>query len=215
MHFVARCLMSIAALAASSLAWAQVPPPPTGPDVHFRDADPAARVIFGKAASDAGRSRIEQHVINYPLDSRGWSALAFARSLQGDTDGFEQALQTAQQLSQNNVFSRRRVAWSEGWSRLNLGHVPEAVSAWTQAFQLHGGRPYWIPYSLAVTAELSGERDVALAWYTQAAKDFPERWDERSGVLRMTGHWQPSERAAMLRLFAAWQHERARLLASP
>lgn len=192
------------ALLLSAAATAQPPPLLLAADQHYRDDDPAARIWFFAVDSATGRAHLDAYIADHPADPRGWSALAYAHALAGEVEACEQALQRAEQRAGSSALKQRRAAWSEGWARLQLGQVESAMRAWGRAYRLHGGHPYWVPASMAVAAELGGRRQQALAWYTLAAKAFPERWTRPDGIARTTAHWRPAEREAMSALAAAW-----------
>jgi len=89
----------------------------------------------------------------------------------------------------------------------NSRSAKAAASAWSGSAHLHGGQPYWLPYSMAVLAELDGPRDLAIRWYAAAVRSQP-RWGRSEGVARSTWYWQRKESEAMDRVFDAWRaHE--------
>ncbi len=188
-------------------AAAQVPPAPA--EGRFLDPDRAARVHFGELDSEHGRARLERHLQRRPDDSRGWTARAFWHAVtHGDAAAALADLERARGVIEGHPLRERETLWSEGWIRLHLGHVPEARDAWTRAMQMHGGRPFWVPHSFAVLAELGGERHVALGWYAVAVRDMPQRWGSREQALAYTRRWRDAERNAMLALHDAWRAER-------
>lgn len=192
---------------AAGFPQAQVPPPPPDAGV-FADRDNAARVWFRSLHTDRGRAQLQRHLQRKPDDSRAWSASAFLHAQRGDAAAALADLERARGVIVDSPLRERETLWSEGWIRLTLGQVPEARNAWVQALRLHGGRPYWVPYTFAVLAELGGERHTALAWYERAARAMPARWGTRHGMLAHTRHWQASERAAMVALYEAWAAQR-------
>lgn len=196
-----RCFLLLALLGLVTHAVAQVPPPPEG---RFNERDIAARVYFPRLHEPAGLDALFRHLEKRPGDSRGWTARAYWHAVHGREAEALADLERARSVIDRSVRRTRETLWSEGWIRLLLGHVPEASAAWTEAIRLHGGRPYWAPYSFALLAELGGERHTALAWYQRAAWDYPERWGTRRGVLHHTRHWREPERAPMLALYEAW-----------
>ena len=195
------CLLAFL-LAGLSLAQAQIPPPPAG--VKFTDPDPTARVFFPRIASELGRSRLDRHIERHPQDPRGWSGRAFAASLQGKRESATADLARAHALIGGDPIRQREVLWSTGWIQLTLGRFDRAAEAWVQSVKLHGGRPYWVPYSFSVLAELAGQRDIALAWYSVAVDDAPRTWGRRRAMVDKTSHWQVRERDAIRRVYEAW-----------
>lgn len=195
-----RCGLLLVLLCAG-VAAAQVPPPPAE---RFKHPDPAARVYFPRLDEAAGLDKLFRHIEKRPGDSRGWTARAYWHAVNGREAEALADLERARGVIDGSQRRMRETLWSEGWIRLLLGHVPEASAAWTEAVGLHGGRPYWVPYSFALLAELGGERQIALAWYQRAVWDYPERWGTRHGVLRHTRHWRDPERLPMLALYEAW-----------
>lgn len=183
-------------------AAAQVAPPPAA--AVFIDRDSAARVFFPALETEAGRARLERYLRRRPDDPRAWGARAYVHALDGNVDAMRADLERAHGVVDANALATRNTLWSEGWARLHVGQVPEAHAAWTRAMQMHGGQPFWVPYTFALLAELGGERHTAMAWLELAARAMPGRWGTRDAVLASTRHWQDAEREAMLALFDAW-----------
>ena len=97
----------------------------------------------------------------------------------------------------------RRVLWSRGWSRYDMGDVPGALRDWRECVRLHGGRPYWVPYTFALAYWTQGDSAQALAWYSAAAASH-EPWGSEAGMSDKTRHWRPEQRERMQALFKAW-----------
>ena len=178
-------------------------PMPVG-SAKFIQADPAARIYFPRLDTERGRNRLARHVARLPEDSRGWSAQAYLAAIEGQPERVEYGLSQARHTAGDSVLRQREALWSEGWVRLQLDQPSTAAAAWLQAMQLHRGRPYWVPYSLAVLGELAGERNVAVAWYALAARSAPSVWGTRYGMQQYTSHWRESEREAIARVYDAW-----------
>jgi tetratricopeptide (TPR) repeat protein len=208
-----RSMLAATLLAASALATAQVAAPPA--DSVFTDPDPTAKVFFPRVETPSGRARLDAHIAANPADSRGWGARAVAHAFAGESDAALADLERARGVNDSNPLRQRNTLWSEGWARLHLGHVPEAHAAWSESVRLHGGRPFWVPYSFALLAELGGEPHVALAWYETAVRSAPQKWSQRGSLERATRHWQHAEREAILAVFERWNARTAESGARP
>jgi tetratricopeptide (TPR) repeat protein len=208
-----RFMLAATLLASSVLVTAQVAPPPA--DGVFTDPDPTALIFFPRVDTPAGRARLDAHISANPADSRGWGARAVAHAFAGEADAALADLERARGVNDANPMRLRNTLWSEGWARLHLGHVPEAHAAWSESVLHHGGRPFWVPYSFALLAELGGEPHVALAWYEIAVRSAPQKWSQREALERATRHWQPAEREAIRAVFERWSARAAGQDASP
>lgn len=180
---------------------AQVPAPPAG--ATFRDPDPAAHIHFRDLDTTRGIAKLERHLEKQPDDPRGWSASAFRHSLKNDAEAALAELAKARALVGSSERRQRELLWSTGWIHFNLGDYAAASAAWIEAVKTHGGQPWWVPHSFAVLAELAGERETALAWFTLAAQNSPSVWGTRRGTQRYVRSWNELERAAALRLYEA------------
>ena len=170
----------------------------------FVEPDVTARIFFSDTSTARGRARLDRYLERNPDDSRALTAQAYQAAIDGQVQHAMAYLEHARAAAKGSSRREREVLWSQGWIYLNLGQYDEASAAWTQSLQVRGGKPYWIPYSFAVLAELASEREVALAWYGIAAHSWPSVWGTRRGVRQHTKHWRDSERDAIYRLYDAW-----------
>lgn len=187
-------------------AAAQLPTPPDG--ATFTDPDRAARIHFRDLDTERGAAKLQRHLEAKPNDPRAWTASAFRHSLERNAEAAIEHLERARALVGDSDRKRRELLWSEGWIQLNLGNYPAASTAWIEAVKTHGGQPRWVPHSYALLAERAGERGTALAWFALAARNHPQTWGTRHGVLQYTRPWHQHERDAALRLYEA--HAEAR-----
>jgi tetratricopeptide (TPR) repeat protein len=170
----------------------------------FVEPDVTARIYFSHTDTARGRARLDRHLERRPNDSRALAGRAYQAAIDGQVQLALADLDRARAAAQGSSRREREVLWSQGWIHLNLGQFNQAAAAWNEALQRHQGKPYWIPYSFAVLAELAGERTVALAWYEIAAHSWPSVWGTRHGMQQHTRHWRDGERAAIYRLYDAW-----------
>lgn len=98
----------------------------------------------------------------------------------------------------------RQVRWSYGWALTLVDDHAGAMGQWQQAAELHGGRPFWMPYSTALVLWQAGHREEALGGYQRAVDGFPQRWTTPDGVRQYTRHWRPEQQEAILAVQAAW-----------
>jgi tetratricopeptide (TPR) repeat protein len=171
---------------------------------HYPDADRQARIRVPQLEDEVRFKQLQRSARRGQLTPVGLAALAFGYSIRGDEANAGIALDAARSHAGRRTLVLRHVLWSAGWSYLNLGDYESAARAWTESAQLHGGQPFWLPYSMAVLAELDGQRELAIRWYAAAVRSQP-RWGSAEGVARSTWYWQRKESEAMDRVFHAWR----------
>lgn len=196
------CLIALFALGFSISSTAAELPVPLAS--HYPDADQQARIRVPQLEDEARFKQLQRSARRGQLTPAGLAALAFGYSIRGDEANAGIALDAARSHAGRRPQVLRHVLWSAGWSYINLGDYESAAKAWSESAQLHGGQPYWLPYSMAVLAELDGQRDLAIRWYTAAVRSQP-RWGSAEGVARSTWYWQRKESEAMDRVFHAWR----------
>lgn len=130
----------------------------------------------------------------------------YSESLAGRAESARQSYTLALDLAADPN-QQRHVRWSYGWGLFNLGQSEAALEQWRRAAELHGGRPFWLPYTLAVGYWQAGEEDQALHWYEAAARSFPLRWGKAEGVARATAGWKAAEREVVDVLFLRWKQQ--------
>lgn len=116
--------------------------------------------------------------------------LPYLLSLRGDRAGAQAGLAAAKERYPDSV----GVHWSEGWIRLNLQDFEGALVAWQQAERLHGGQPFWVPYSKAIALIGAGDAEAALAWWHVAQRGYQPELDTASAARNRFQHWRPSEK---------------------
>ncbi len=137
---------------------------------------------------------------------------AYERSLVGDRSGAAAGIGNAKKRFPDSV----GIHWSEGWVRLNLLDFQGALTAWQVAEGLHGGKPYWVPYSKAVALMGSGDLDAALAWWQVAQRSMAPALDLPADVRNRFQHWKPLEKQLLERLIdLAYSDELAARPATP
>lgn len=200
MRLVASLTLAFTLLASPALA-AELRHPEPG---AYVDADHQARVRVGQLEDQARFEALRRHALRGQLRADGLAALGYAYALRGEAEDARAMLALAREYAGQRSALLRHVLWSSGWAHLNLGDYEAAAEAWQASADLHGGRPFWLPYSMAVLAELRGERELAIQWYDAAARS-QLRWSHAEGVARATYFWQRKESAAIDRVFHAWQ----------
>jgi hypothetical protein len=123
---------------------------------------------------------------------------AYFKSLEGDALGAEAALSQAKQ--QFGITAK--VLWSEGWIRLNLGDFEGALVSWQVAETLHGGEPFWVPYSKAIA--LAGLNDMAAAnrWWELAKITRRPALDTADSARRTFAYWRAPEKVLLEKVLA-------------
>lgn len=166
------------------------------PDAHYRDADwevaggadprwkpwNPVHLAVAKARAqgpDPGVRHATQH--------------AYLLSLRGDRAGAEAGLLAAKQKYPDSI----GVHWSEGWIRLNLLDFEGALVAWQQAQRLHGGQPFWVPYSKAIALMGLGDGEAARAWWQIAQQAYAPELDSAAAARNKFQHWRSTEKTLL------------------
>lgn len=171
---------------------------------RYPDADHEAQIRVPQLEEETRFKQLQRSARRGKLTPAGLAALAFGYSIRGDAANAGSALDAARSHAGRRTGTLRHVLWSAGWSYINLGDYDSAARAWSESAELHGGQPYWLPYSMAVLAELDQQRELAVQWYDAAVRSQP-RWGSAEGVAQSTSHWQRKESAAIERVFHAWR----------
>jgi len=150
---------------------------------------------------------IERGMRRYPDHPQLLAERGFIRHQIGQHDAAEADYSRALQLAGIDILLRRHVLWSQGWARFEAGRDEAALASWRESVALHGGRPYWFPYSAALAEWRLGRRDEAVALYAEAVRGMPE-WGRESGLLRRTSHWPQHQFAVAGEVFQAWKATR-------
>ena len=209
------------AWASSSLDPAPRSDPPDEAAAARLDADPAARYLplpinlpQGSAQIQRLR-RVERALRRYPDHPALLRERAFIRYKRGEVDAAEADYARALQVAGDDALLRRHVLWSQGWSRFDAGKDESALVVWREAAALHGGEPFWWPYTAALAEWRLGRRDEALALYDRAVRGMPE-WGAVDGFTLRTRHWPENQFAVASAVFQSWQaKETAAVAAAP
>lgn len=126
-------------------------------------------------------------------DLRAATQHPYMLSLRGDRAGAEAGLAAAKQRFPDSV----GVHWSEGWIRLNLRDFEGALVAWQQAERLHGGQPFWVPYSKAIALMGMSDGEAALAWWGIAERAYSPELDTAAAARNRFEHWRPAEKVLL------------------
>ncbi len=171
---------------------------------QYSDHDPAAIATGPKQGDKAAwRRHLNQVVQRNPKDIVALAARGYVRTLAGDFEGANEDYVRALALADPKTPSYRHILWSLGWSHFNLGNDIIALDFWSQAERQHGGSPYWVPYTVALSYWRLGKKDVALAYYDLAVKNNAD-WGTEEGVHKMTHHWKPIEKKLHAELFSEY-----------
>lgn len=170
----------------------------------YTDPDPAALAIGPRIGEKvAWRRHLNAVLQKYPRDVVTLCNRAYVRGLSGDLKGanedYERALASAHPKSDQY----RHILWSLGWSQFNAGDDIAALNFWKAAELQHGGKPYWVPYTIALSNWRLGNNELALAQYDMAVKSNGV-WGTETGVKELTHHWKPAEKKIHEELFAAY-----------
>lgn len=126
----------------------------------------------------------------------------------GDLERAQRDYAAALEAAPPGGVEHRHILWSRGWSRYDMGDVAGALEDWQECARLHGGYPFWVPYTFALAYWTQGDKSQALAWYDAAAASNSE-WATEAGMTDKSSHWRPEQRELMRALFEAWVAARA------
>ena len=176
------------------------------PAALYKDADPNARSDPKVDANDPNLARyLDERLAQDPSDVPARVERGYQRAQRGDAKGAEADYARARKAAADTVGRQRYVLWSHGWALLAQDQPEAALKDWRDAEHLHGGNPYWVPYSFAVALHAAGRDDEAVAYYAAAARSAPERWGTKEALLESTRTWKPHERARIEAVYAMWQ----------
>ena len=192
---------------------ARVPTQPTAervplpkPAEVYRDADPNVRATPKVDANDPNLAKyLDERLAQNPGDVPARVERGYQRAQRGDAKGAEADYARARKAAADMVERQRLVLWSHGWALLAQNRPEAALKDWRDSQYLHGGNPYWVPYSFAVALRAAGRDDEAVAYYAAAARSDPERWGSRAAMLESTKSWKPHERTRIEAVYALWQ----------
>jgi predicted Zn-dependent protease len=178
----------------------------------YQDSDPFARsdqTVDLNSMDNPLRGLTELMAIE-PNNFHLWVERGYLRADRGDAKGAEEDYAHALKLAANDPRQLRFAHWSHGWALLGLDRPEAALSEWREVERLHGGHPYWLPYTYAIGLWAAGRHDEAVAYYAAAVRSFPERWATRESVRTHSSKMKPEEQALMLEVFTAWAAKAAR-----
>lgn len=210
------CALLLVFLGCGIAAATVLPPAAGSPEASapalYTDRDVAARAaplpILGESTrSGARRDRLRTieralgHFGEQPflLTERG-----YVRHQLGQRDAAEADFARAKVLSANDAVQSRRVHWSHGWAMFDAGHYPAALEAWAEAERLHGGRPFWVPYTRMLAEWQLGRRDLAMALYATAVNGDAS-WGAERGLAAKTANWPKSQSDVAAAIHHAWR----------
>ena len=151
-------------------------------------------------ALERGLERFPDHPVL--LRERG-----FLRHQRGEADLAEADYALALTAAASDTAMRRHVLWSFGWARFEAGDDEGALAVWREAKALHGGRPYWFPYTAALAEWRLGRRDEAIALFDEAVRGMPV-WGDRRGFAQRTIRWPRHQINVATEIFMAWRQAR-------
>ncbi len=200
-------LIAAALLAACA---APGPPPRVMPPIAGVSAACAPRTVPVQSSGKAGEAEqsVERVVVSAdPESAASLVARAWERSRNNDRDTtvalFDRAL-----TRRDGSMTVDRIQWSYGWAMFNLRDHRCALAHFEEARQAAPDQVRWLPQTLAVSYWQLGERDVAVRWYDEAAKNEPGCWIDAKAAARCSRHWLQQERRALGELLTEWKRWR-------
>lgn len=209
---------SLVAVASSTAAAAEVAVEGTadirGATALYRDKDPAALGYHARSGQkNQLRNAVRRTLKKDPQNVAALAQRAYWHAESGNIEAARRDYEAATAASTDNPANRARVHWSRGWSRYGQGDVAGAIDDWHQAEKLHGGKPFWVPYTYAVAYWTLGDRDRALAWYDVAVASNAS-WGDEAAMKKRSSHWEDGEKEKLHALFAVWRDSRSEATAS-
>jgi tetratricopeptide (TPR) repeat protein len=214
---VACALLVLAAPVFAATASGVVPPAGSAgraSDAYRLDPDPAARYIplpitMPEHTAQTRRLRdVERLLKRHPDHPMLLRERAYIRSKRGEIDAAEADFARALQVAGDDVFLRRHVLWSQGWARFDAGQDESALRVWREAVDLHGGNPFWWPYTAALAEWRLGRHAEAVALFDRAVQGMPALGTER-GFTERTARWPEHQFAVASTVFTAWKASKA------
>lgn len=200
---LAGCATAPRAPAAATAAMPECPLPVIAASgAPYRDPDRGAiATAYPPGTKAAALARLDDILAQYPDAVPALAERGYQKAMQGQAIAAERDFTHALRIAPDAEHTH----WSYGWALLRLDRPACAVAQWQQAAVLHGGRPFWLPYTLAVGYAAAGRMDLAVAWYAQAVASFPSRWGDADALAQSTRFWHASEQRLVREVFAAWQ----------
>ena len=175
------------------------------PSTVSQDRDPAASYLV---TPPGGRARfkaaIEASLRKNPRNSVALTHRAYYFNDTGDAQRALRDFDAALAASDADSVHARHVYWSRGWARYDNGEVAGAIADWRDAAKLHGGSPYWLPYTLALGYWTMGEQEEALRWFDMAVSSQPV-FATGEGIREKIRHWDERQQQNMMALHQAWK----------
>ncbi|MGY3264426.1 tetratricopeptide repeat protein [Lysobacter sp. HA35] len=172
----------------------------------YTDQDAAA---FAMQAPPPGGNAAYRHrldtVVRY--DPKNVIALAERAYISGKLGDLERAradLAAAASIASPGSIEEGHVFWSRGWIEYQAGNYPASLDAFKNEIASHGGRPFWVPSTLATLYWSAGDIDTAVAWYAASVRSYPQLGTEE-GMEKRIDFWRASEKQAMRGAFAEWK----------
>lgn len=199
-------LLSVLLVCASASADAAEPLPALQPEGVFDDEDPAANYLVPPPGKRARfRQMVNAAIQKNPRNSVALAHRAYLFIEGGDHARAKRDYDAALAAAEPGSMHEANVLWSRAWASYEQGDYAATFSDWQREIELHGGRPFWAAYSLALLYWTTGQSELALAWYSAAAT-ADGTWRDADGVARKTRKWSPSQQERMQALFAAWSN---------
>lgn len=178
------------------------------PEGLYADPDNAANAMSPRPGNRAKfRQMVNATLMNNPRNVAALSQRAYMFMEGGDVDRAKRDYDMALIHAEPGSAYERHVLWSRGWANYDLGAYEAAYSDWERAIALHGRRPFWAAYSMALLYWTTGQHDIALQWYDTAVTSNPE-WGDADDMAERTKHWTSPQQERVRALFARWSERR-------
>ncbi|MGH8108137.1 MAG: tetratricopeptide repeat protein [Arenimonas sp.] len=171
----------------------------------YVDPDPAAYAINPAAEKrDLFLVEVDQQIAKEPDNAYFIAVRAYQYCLDGEVSTCDEYYARALNSKSVSPEDMRYVLWSKGWSMFILKRYRQAIADWKEAEHLHGGKPFWIAYTLSIAYWCAEDKEQALNYFELAVKSN-KAWGDDDMRAELTSHWKPAEKKAMKEVARYWK----------
>lgn len=149
------------------------------------------------------RKTFDKRIQKNPRDVIALSHRAYLFVRSGEFDLARRDFERALEVSKYGDPKYRQVLWAYGWALYDMQDIEGALSRWQLNEKMHGGRPFWAPYTYALAYWTLRDRETALAWFSTAVRSEPTL-ATAEGLKERMRVWRPEQKKEMQDLFVAW-----------
>lgn len=174
----------------------------------YADADMSAMAYHARSGRKAEtRKTYDKRIQKNPRDAVALSHRAYLFVRAGNFDLARRDFERALEVSNYGDPKYRHVLWAYGWALYDMQDDEGALSRWQLNEKMHGGKPFWLPYTYALAYWTLRDRETALAWFSTAVRSEPTL-ATAEGLRERMKVWRPEQKNEMQALFDAWSEQR-------